>query len=120
MNRGFTLVELLGTIVILTLIVVIAFPSMINQLRDSNKAIDESVVRVAEAAAREYVMNNIEIYPKANSGTTKNYDSITVDFLIENGYMAESFLDKYPEISDDVVKVSADEKRYIIEYEEVE
>ena len=42
MKKGFTLVELLGTIVILGIIAVIAFPAIINQITDARGDINDS------------------------------------------------------------------------------
>jgi len=130
MNKGFTLVELLGTIVILSLIVIIGFPSLLNQIKDSNKTVDESVVKVVEAAARDYVLDHIEDYPKGPMGETTEYEDaspICVNFLVEQGYIQESFRDKYIEISNAGVEVSAQTiteddgnqvQSYVFEYQE--
>lgn len=119
MKRGFTLVELLGTIVILSLIVIVAFPAIISQLKKSNETIDSSVINVVEAAAREYMKDNKETYPKALQGQTKSYGTITVQSLINNGYVEETLADKHCEIKNDTITLKADEKKYIVEYNEI-
>lgn len=119
MKKGFTLVELLGTIVILSLIVIVAFPSIISQIKRSNETIDSSVVNVVKASARQYLTDNKESYPKALEGQTKTFANLNVLVLIENGYLEESFADKHCEIKNDTLTIKSDSQKYIIEYNEV-
>ena len=119
MKKGFTLVELLGTIVILSLIVIVAFPAIISQMKKSNEAVDSSVKHVVEAAARDYMNDNIETYRKALQGKTVSYGTKKVTDLVTAGYLEETFVDKHCQIKNDTLTLSADDKKYIIIYNEV-
>lgn len=118
MRKGFTLVELLGTIVILSLIVIVAFPAIISQLKKSNEAVDSSVKQVVTAAA-QYMNDNVETYKKALSGKTETYGTKKVTDLVTDGYLEESFIDKHCETKNDTLTLAADEKKYIITYNEI-
>lgn len=119
MKKGFTLVELLGTIVILSLIVIVAFPSIISQIKKSNETIDSSTINIVKSSARQYLTDNKESYPKALEGQTKTFASLTVQTLIDKGYLEESFAEKHCEIKNDTLTIKADSQKYIIEYNEV-
>lgn len=116
-NKGFTLIELLGTIIILSLIVILAFPSIIAQLKRSNDTIDNSVKRIVEVAARDYVNDHINDYVKPASGS-QDFDDISVCDLKDNGYLDDSYLQKHPEIKNGGVSVSASSKKYTITYKQ--
>ena len=80
-NKGFTLMELLGSITILALIAVIVFPAILNLLGDSQKEIDSKRKEYAISAAREYVIDK----EPANG-------EISVQTLIDEGYLKESIV----------------------------
>ena len=85
-NRGFTLIELVGTVVILAIIALLAFPAVIGMLNNGQKNVDESVKSVLESAAEEYVNDHIDSYP--NDGT------ISTCKLVKEGYVSTSFYEK--------------------------
>lgn len=115
MKRGFTLVELLGTIVILSLIVIIAFPAIISQLKKSNETVDASAINVVESAARKYMQDNKEQYRKAldsTPGKLIKYSSINVTELVDKNYLQETFTDKHEELLKYKVCLYADTQKY--------
>ena len=83
-KRGFTLVELLGVIVLLALIVLIVFPSIINVIKKSDNSISEANKALIINASKQYVEENKNEY--SSNGT---YCLITQD-LINNGFLIES------------------------------
>ena len=60
MKRGFTLVELLAVIVILSIIGLISVPIITSNIEKSRKSAYRSSVQNAIAAAKEYVSKNME------------------------------------------------------------
>ena len=83
-RRGFTLVELLGVIVLLALIVLITFPSIINVIKKSDNSISEANKALIINAAKQYVEKNKNDY--VSDGI---YCLITQN-LINNGFLIES------------------------------
>lgn len=57
-KKGFTLVELLAVIVILSIIVVIAVPKVLDAIKNSRKSILESTVRVIASSAEKAMLQN--------------------------------------------------------------
>lgn len=119
-KNGFTLIELIGSIVILALIALVAFPSIISVLNKEQGNIDAAVKDRIVAAAAEYVNDNTADYPKqleGQSGKRAN-DTITYQTLVDNGYLDKSIGDKNCEVKNDEVRVSSDVNRYYYEYVE--
>lgn len=57
-NRGFTLIELIGTIVILAIALVLIVPTVTNSLRKSVEDADNKTIENIKSAARNYVSDN--------------------------------------------------------------
>lgn len=58
-NKGFTLAELLGVIVILGLICLVAFPPILNSIKKSKNNISEATKQVIYGASNAYVNNHL-------------------------------------------------------------
>ena len=87
-NKGFTLTELLGTIVILAIIAIIAFPAVLGLLNNSQDETDEALKNFAITGARNYVNDNMDSFPKALSTDTlvKSYGNagnLTIQSLVD-------------------------------------
>jgi prepilin-type N-terminal cleavage/methylation domain-containing protein len=103
-NKGYTLLELLGVIVILSVLVTLVFPSVINFIKKSNDKIDSITNELIINAAEDYINDN-----SSNIYLTSGTDyCITIDRLIEYQYL-ESIreLDNYTRYSKSV-KVTYD------------
>ncbi len=83
MKKGFTLVELLGVIVILALLMLVVFPSVINLIKKSSSKADEITMKLVENATYEYMDEYISRFPR----TSGNSYCITLNDLIEKGYL---------------------------------
>ena len=64
MKRGFTLVELLGVIVILSLLMVIVFPTVINLINNTNQKIDQATLDLIYTASDNYITIHQSDFPK--------------------------------------------------------
>ncbi len=126
-NKGFTLTELLGTIVILAIIALIAFPAVLGLLNNSQDETDSALQNFAISEARNYVNDNMNDFPKALASDTniKSYGdkgNITVQTLVDEGYISNTTISstKNCEMLNDYVKVTSDSKKYIYEYVDVD
>lgn len=62
MKKGFTLIELIGVIVILSLITMIAVPTITAMIKNKEKKTNEIVDNTIMASANKYVIDNPRIY----------------------------------------------------------
>ena len=88
-KKGFTLVELIGVVVILGLIALVAFPSLLNQINNSNKQISDSQKDLIIAATKNYVEEN------KNEYANKNFFVVDVDVLAEKNYIDKKLIKSY-------------------------
>lgn len=88
-KKGFTLVELLGVVVILGLLLIIALPPILNQIKSAKGQISAATTQLIENAADLYVSSHSNDYPK-NSG---NVFCITLKSLVESGNLASPLTD---------------------------
>lgn len=133
MKKGFTLIEMIGSIVILAMIAIVAFPAVLNLLNNSQGKIDDAMKNTAIGAAREYVNDHVNCYPRIGSLPTECTSSpnienelLTVQHLIDKGYLSETEISNHEEMKNDCIKVtlSSDKnsknqaKKYEYEYVE--
>lgn len=122
MNKnGFTLIELIGSIVILALIALVAFPSIVSVLNKEQGNIDSAVQDRIISGVSEYVYDNTDDFPKQLEGNSsiRSNGNVSYQTLVDNGYIDKSVGDKNCEVKNDYVKVSSDTKRYYFDYVEV-
>ena len=123
-SKGFTLAELLGTVVILSIIAIIAFPSILGLLNSSQEKIDKSMKDYAINATKKYVNDNMDLFPKALETDTseKKYGddgNIKIQSLIDKGYITISY-ENNCQMLNDYITVTSDSKKYNYKYVEVE
>lgn len=87
--NGFTLVEILGVVVILSLIVILAFPSIIENIRKSETEISDATMLLVESAADLYMENNKTDYPSEEG----NVYCIALSDLVKSGQLRKPFID---------------------------
>ena len=129
MKKGFTLIEMIGSIVILAIIALVAFPAVLNILNSSQGKIDDNMKSYAIGAAKEYVNDHVNCYPRSSSSYTypgectekpslqnnNTKKQLTVNFLISEGYMTDKSVTE--EMKDDYVLVGVNGyKVYTFEY----
>ncbi len=84
-KNGFTLAELLGVITILSLILLIAIPTIDRMLKEGKTDLYASQIKSIEAAAKMWGTDHINELPDVNETKT-----ITLSRLWQDGYMDEN------------------------------
>lgn len=113
MKKGFTLIELLGVIVILGILVLVAFPPLLNQIKKSKNEINDATKALVIDAAKDYVEDNINNYEKTNGSTY----CINISTLTENNYLNENLKNENLDNIDISKKVKLMYKNNKFEYE---
>ena len=90
MKKGFTLIELLGVIVILGILVLIAFPPLLNQIKKTKNEINNTTKLLIIDGAKDYVEKNINEYDRVEG----NIYCINISTLIDNNYLNEKIKDE--------------------------
>jgi prepilin-type N-terminal cleavage/methylation domain-containing protein len=108
MKKGFTLVELLGVIVILGIIALLTFPPIINQIKRLRESSTESTQKLIFSAADKFLNNNKNEYPMIEDYSY----CISLKTLIEDGVLNSHLLDsdtgeKIPETYNVLVKINS-------------
>lgn len=84
-KNGFTLIELVGVIIIISILSLLFFPSLINQFKKTSDNMDETTKKIIIDSTKLYIDNN-----KASFDKSKNY-CIPISLLIENEYLEDNF-----------------------------
>lgn len=85
-KEGFTLVELMGVLVILSLILIISVPAIINNFKKSEGEDIENFKKELYSAAETYYIENIHRFDFNITPTYKVY----ISELIDDGYISGS------------------------------
>ena len=86
-NKGFTLIELMGVIVILGIIGLIVMPVIQGTIKENTTKLCKDQIKIFEKAAKNYVASN----PYKDYNDQKN-NSKTLKQLVDEGYLEESQL----------------------------
>ena len=86
MKKGFTLIELMAVVVIISLVCLLTFPNIVNQIKKSKDANKDNVEKVVISAAKRYVNDNIDKYNEEGDYC------ISVQALIDNDYLKEDIV----------------------------
>ncbi len=84
-RKGFTLVELLGAIVILGILSTIAIVSLTKVLESSHKKYYDTQVKLLQAAGQTYFSDHKDLLPTINFGINQ----VDLGTLIDQGYINE-------------------------------
>ena len=109
--RGFTLVELIGVVVILGLIALVALPPILNSVRKTKGNISDASQKILYSATEVYVSENINSYPR----TDGNVYCITIGSLVSNNLLPTKVYDAVTgeEIGqDNIVEVTVNQGQY--------
>lgn len=123
-KNAFTLVELLGTIILLSIIALIALPTLISSLNASQSEIEDSYKSIAITAARNYVNDHIDEFPKALESDAKEKEypngNLEIQMLLDEGYITDTSIneEKTCEMMNDYIKVTSDYRKYNFTYQQ--
>lgn len=109
MNKGYTLVELLGVVIILILLTALVLPNVINSIKGSSKNNDDLMEDIIISAAKIYMSDNFQDMHVDNGFTY----CIPLTKLVENDYLKTPI--KYNNI-DDITGIKAVKITYINSY----
>lgn len=89
MKKGFTLIELIAVLVILSVIALIVTPNIMVSVKDYKRQVYETEIQAISDAAKNWAADNISELP-----TNNEYSLIvTIHDLIDNGYYDENVKD---------------------------
>ena len=100
-KKGFTLVEMLGILVVLSIIVVISVPAITGSLKRARQEKYDNWLKSLYIAAEEYTESHREEFYEVNAGATSY---LSIQLLLDQGYLKESVVD--PESGRDITEVA--------------
>lgn len=115
-KNGFTLLELLGVIVILVLVIMLVSPVIQKQVKKSHKIIDNAQIENIKAAANNWVIDMAADHPASLPSNSGDMCFITISTLKNGGYIDEDLKDTTTntEISDDLQIVITYQKKQFV------
>ena len=103
-KKGFTLVELIAVLIILAALALVTFPALLNQISNIKGKINSSTEELLLRAAKSYVNDNLNSFPKIN----RSVYCIDLDSLVNNNYLSDTSISSIDGLSDKAVKVVYD------------
>ena len=88
-KRGFTVVELLAVIVLLSLIAIIVYPNISRSIRGAKSDLSSAQIASIKDATQMYVDDNVGNDEFFDSGR----EEVTLKILVDNGYINGSTYD---------------------------
>lgn len=101
-KNGFTLIELLGVIVLISVISFVSFPTILNHIKNADNEISELTETLVIDAAKDYVDDNLNSFPKKNNSTY----CITISKLSNSNYLDENVLKENESLKDKKIKIT--------------
>lgn len=103
MKKGFTLVELLAVITLLSIVIALTFPALMGKLNQKQTEIDGALMTTVKAGANKYVNDNQSVF------NDHEIHNVTFQTLVDADYLDKSILKDY---ADYCVKVSYSSNQY--------
>lgn len=111
--KGFTLVELLGVLIILAIVMVVTVPVVQKVLRENKQSLYEKQIKNIQESARNFTAENILALNLNNNERI----GITIGKLKELGYLEESAIDiKTQEQFNDNISIVIENNNNLLEY----
>ncbi len=92
-RKGFTLVELLAVLVLLSVIMLVAFPSILGAFKSTDTKINENTKELLKANAKSYVNDNPSEQSKG---------CVSIAKLISENYTQDPIANVKEEVSNDI------------------
>lgn len=105
-NSGFTLIEMLGILVVLSIIVMISVPSITSMLKQANQQKYDEWLENLYIASEQYVEGHRAEFDEVNHGGTSY---LSIQTLLQKGYLKSSIKD--PKTGEDVTEIGVVEIR---------
>ena len=87
-KKGFTLIEILGVVIIITAIALLVVPNVVNRFSNKKNDIDKVNEELIISAAKLYVSEHVLEYPKEDSASY----CININDLVDSGYLNEKVI----------------------------
>lgn len=113
-KKGFTLVELIGVILMLSILLLIAVPGIIEILNDSKAKKIAELANTLELATETYIEQNRDLFPELNNIGAKAF--IRVGTLIDKGLVKGNIKGASDENIDNYTIIASTENDNIINY----
>lgn len=84
MKKGFTLIELLGVIALLGLLILVTYPTIMEQIEKKQNEVDEAKLEFIYSGADTYIAEHPEEYPYR----VGNQYCIPLDTLVDDNQIA--------------------------------
>lgn len=110
MKRGFTLIELIGVVVILGILMIVVFPSIMNNVRKTQGKLNDST--------KELLLRATELYIDKNQNEYKSYSEsiycITIQELLDSEMIKEKLIEDIDKSVTIEVKTTNGNTQYIV------
>ncbi len=107
-RNGFTLVELMAVIIIISLIALLTFPNIINQIKKTKKSNNKMIEDVVIEQAKKYVSDNKEEFQDDDGYC------LSIDTLVDKGYVNEQLVGINNKDNDVIMMIKKDVFSYKI------
>ncbi len=97
-RKGFTLIELMGVIVVMSIILLVGLPTISNMMKKDVESTYERYLVELYAASESYFVENKDFYPALAAPGGQAY--VTIDELMSEGYIRNVVTD--PETNEDL------------------
>lgn len=97
-KKGFTLIELMGVIVVMSIILLVGLPTISNMMKKDVESTYERYLVELYAASESYFVENKDFYPALVAPGGQAY--VTIDELMSEGYIRNVVTD--PETNEDL------------------
>lgn len=88
-KKGFTLAELLGVIVIISILALLAFPPIINQIKKSRSKVSDATMQILTSATEMYLDYHQNTFPITPATTY----CITLQQLVDDDQLTAPIVD---------------------------
>ena len=114
-KKGFTLIEMIVVIILLSLISLVVFKVVTTSIKTSKQTISSAQTEIVLKAAKVYYLDHLENLPDPIEGA---YTILNLDNLIEEGYILENEIidPKNNHLLKGKIKVSYLSNQYIYEF----
>ncbi|MBE6159677.1 MAG: prepilin-type N-terminal cleavage/methylation domain-containing protein [Lactobacillales bacterium] len=89
MKKGFTIIELLAVVIIMSLLILIILPNILNSVSNKREDVSDSAKKMIYDATDIYIKENSEIYPNTSESTY----CIKLETLVNSGKLVEPIKD---------------------------